>query len=1016
MVDPQPRVLAILVAHDGAAWLSEVIDALEGQTYDALDIVAVDNGSRDGSQQVLLDKLGEEHVLVAERDLGFAGAVALALDARPGAEFALLVHDDLVLEATAVDELMGSMLADEAVAAVGCKLLDHTHRARLQTVGWSVDLSGRADLGLEPDERDQGQRDTPRRPLVVSTAGMLVRRSVFDAVGRFDRRYHLFRDDLDLCWRLWIAGWDVEVQPAAVGYHVRAASNFRRLGQTAFLGARYFAERNTLATLLKNYSASRLLIVLPVFFLVGMAKLVGFVATRRVGDAWQTLRAWIWNAAHLRSTLRERRFVKGLRQRTDRELRPLFVRVVPRVRAYMEAMADWIAGGAVDMAAQPGPDDDVDAEPATVTRRVLRTIRNHPIAVTAAALLVLGIVVAIPLLQAGTIRGGELAPFPTSGRQLIEDYVASWHDAGGVGTSTAPSPAQALLGVLQLATFGKSYVAARVLVLGAVPLAWLFALRAASLVAPTKGPRVAAATLYALAPVALEAIRTGQVGPMVLYVFLPALIVAMHDAVARDRTPAQAWRAASASVLIGGIVIAFEPVVVIGVLVALALLAVRLVTGDRSHAGPGLVRVAFIAVGTFGVLFPWSLTWFTSSSPITLAGVPVWAEPRPLWELAFQIVRDGDVIAVVAGAGVVIAGLLGLLFAESSDRRVAAGLWGVALLALVATGLTNRAGSEAWTWAATPLIVMVAALCGAFALGLRSLGAVLSRYDFGWRHIGAGVGLVAVLAGIAATVEPLADEPWEAVAIDAPALPQFIGVAANPVDYRVLTIHAEGDLVAWDLTGPQGPTMLGFGVIRPESMLRTVDQAITAVVGGSDPGAAGRLALLNIRYVVVPEAGLTETLDRALMAQLDLEPKPVQDGRLFEVSGYLPRASFVPADTIEAIRSRGAPAPGVPAVGLTWDSGTRWAGPAPRPGSVIVSEASSKGWTAVLEDGTRLERASIAGLVRFDVPEASSQVTVLHARQRARSTAVGLQAVIVFLVLSLLLRPPAFATRRTGTR
>jgi hypothetical protein len=195
-----------------------------------------------------------------------------------------------------------------------------------------------------------------------------------------------------------------------------------------------------------------------------------------------------------------------------------------------------------------------------------------------------------------------------------------------------------------------------------------------------------------------------------------------------------------------------------------------------------------------------------------------------------------------------------------------------------------------------------------------------------------------------------------------------------------------------------------------------VDQAIRAMVGGSDPGAAGRLALLNVRYVVVPETGLTEALDRALMAQLDLEPKPVQDGRLFEVSGYLPRASFVPTETIDAIRSRGAPAPGVPAIGLTWDSGTRWAGPAPRPGSVIVSEASSRGWAAVLADGTPLERQTTAGLVRFDVPEASPQVTVLHARQQARSTAVGLQVLIVFLVLSLFLRPPAFATRRTGTR
>jgi hypothetical protein len=368
------------------------------------------------------------------------------------------------------------------------------------------------------------------------------------------------------------------------------------------------------------------------------------------------------------------------------------------------------------------------------------------------------------------------------------------------------------------------------------------------------------------------------------------------------------------------------------------------------------------------------------------------------------------VVGAVAGAGALVAGLVGLLFAEESGRRVALGLWLVAVLAVVAASAASRAGPDAWTWAATPLVVMVAALCGAFATGLRSVGTVLSRYDFGWRHIAAGLGLVAVLAGVAASIEPLTDDPWTALAIDEPALPQFIGVAAAPQDYRVLTVYAQGEAVGWDLTGPDGPSMLSFGVPRPASLMDTVDDAIESVIGGSDPGAAGRLAVLNIRYVVVPEAGMTESLDRALMGQLDLEPKPVESGRVFEVAGFLPRVSFVPTETVDAIVRRGAPEPGIPAVGLSYDSGTRWVGPTPREGAIIVAEAGSAGWAAALEDGTLLQRGTLAGLVRFDVPEANAQVTVLHARQGARTAAVVIQAVIVFLVFSLLLRPPSFAT------
>lgn len=235
-----PRLLAILVAHDGAAWLPETLAALAAQEHPHLDVVAVDNGSRDGSRALLIEALGEARVLVAERDLGFGAAVSMALDAAREDEpdFLLLVHDDCALQPGAVATLAAHLAADERLAAVGPKLVDWDDARRLQAVGGSVDMTGRAESGLEPDELDQGQRDHVQRVLYVSTAGMLVRRRVFDELGRFDRRYHLFRDDLDLCWRAWLAGWDVEVVPQALARHRRGATNYQRLGQTAFLGPR----------------------------------------------------------------------------------------------------------------------------------------------------------------------------------------------------------------------------------------------------------------------------------------------------------------------------------------------------------------------------------------------------------------------------------------------------------------------------------------------------------------------------------------------------------------------------------------------------------------------------------------------------------------------------------------------------------------------------------------------------------------------------------------------------------
>ncbi len=116
-----------------------------------------------------------------------------------------LLHDDCAPEPDALAELLRVVEHEHEwpgdVAVVGPKLRGWYDRRQLLEVGVTIANSGRRWTGLDRREQDQGQHDQVRPVLSVSTAGMLVRRDVFDELGGFDRRLPLMRDDVDLCWR-----------------------------------------------------------------------------------------------------------------------------------------------------------------------------------------------------------------------------------------------------------------------------------------------------------------------------------------------------------------------------------------------------------------------------------------------------------------------------------------------------------------------------------------------------------------------------------------------------------------------------------------------------------------------------------------------------------------------------------------------------------------------------------------------------------------------------------------------
>ncbi len=240
-------VTAVIVAHDGAAWLPRLMEALDGQTMPVQRIVAVDTGSRDRSGSLLAAHLGQGSVFGMDRSTGYAAAVRRAVahkaataqvavgaggpsgrDRGDQAEWLWLLHDDCEPAADALEQLLRGAADTPTAAVLGPKIMDWADRDVIVEAGLTLDTAGRRVTGVEPREVDQGQHDGDRDTLAVCSAGMLVRRDVFEQAGGFDPGMALFGEDIDFCWRVHEAGFRVRVITGAVLFHAAAASRGRR--------------------------------------------------------------------------------------------------------------------------------------------------------------------------------------------------------------------------------------------------------------------------------------------------------------------------------------------------------------------------------------------------------------------------------------------------------------------------------------------------------------------------------------------------------------------------------------------------------------------------------------------------------------------------------------------------------------------------------------------------------------------------------------------------------------------
>ncbi|GAA0988693.1 glycosyltransferase [Nocardiopsis tropica] len=997
MLDPDSDrhvVTAVIVSHDGARWLPETLSALRAQSRPVQRVVAADTGSADGSADILGEHLPSGAVVDLPARTGYGDAVRAALElprastAVRGAdedatEWIWLVHDDLTPEEDTLAHLLAAADRDPRAAVLGPKLRDWFDRRLLVEVGVTIDGAGRRETGLEQREFDHGQHDGNRQVLAVSSAGMLIRRDVWDRLGGFDPALPLFRDDIDFCWRVGGAGLRALLVTDAVAYHAEASARRRRPITATRNHPRRVDRRHAVFVLLANLPFGGMVGALVRNSVASLLRVVTYLLIKQPANALDEAAAitlvYVRPLQLARARFRRRRD----RRRTYSAIRPFLAHGVA-VRQFYDVVTGLLSGEPVRntpgrhqaVTAPPAAEDEDEAP--TDSNGFVRRVLLRPGALLFLGLTAVTLVAERSLLFGDLLAGGALPPVAGTAGDMWALYLSGSPDSG-LGSDGPVPPYVGLLALLSTVTLGKPWLAVTVVLLGCVPLAGATAYALARQVLGFRPARLWMAAAYALLPVATGAVAQGRIGTALVHVLVPVLGLLLVRLVAMPPRPSR--RAAWALGLVLAAATAFVPMVwllslVTGVLVALAF----------GHLGRRVYVSIAIGLGLpVVVLLPWSLELFLHPTLWLLeAGLH-----RP--ELSAPGAAPQELLLLSPGgpgtppfwvtAGLVVAALCSLLLLR--NRVLVAAGWSLALFGVLVAILTARVviepyygGPPAPVWPGVALAFAATAVLLSAATAARSFGDMV--------RLGGARRVFAVAVAVLALATPASAAAlwmWNGVegpltARATPVVPGTLtGADGGGTEPRTLVVTPDGEGgVDYVVVRGREPRLGEERIVPPAGARAAMDRAVAGLAAGQGSDQVHTLADHGVQYVLYPRPEVSGPADATMVDTLDGTPGL---GRQSLSQHYALWEVGVPTGTLRVVSEDGA---GSEPLRVSGSGDERTAEvPQGRTGRrLALAEAADPGWHATLDGAELPPVATGGGTQAWELPVDGGELRVWH--------------------------------------
>ena len=328
MSDTIKPLISIIIPHfNGKEILSDCLISIQKNNYKNIEILVVDNGSTDGSQQMLRKDFAAVRLIQNNENKGYAGGCNTGIINSNG-EIVFLLNNDTVLAPDVISRMEQMFNADQSTGIVQPKIRSIQKKENFDYsggAGGELDIFGypvvRGRL-VDNIEKDDGQYDKSNREIFWATGtACMIRKSIFNEIGVLDEDFFAHMEEIDLNWRAHLAGYKSAVCTETYLYHYSGYTLSAASSQKMYLN-----HRNSMVMILKNYSFASLSWILPIRLIMELSTILFALIKGNFPWAAAVIKSLWYLTKNIKNIFRKHSDIQKIRKKSDKEIMFIMLR------------------------------------------------------------------------------------------------------------------------------------------------------------------------------------------------------------------------------------------------------------------------------------------------------------------------------------------------------------------------------------------------------------------------------------------------------------------------------------------------------------------------------------------------------------------------------------------------------------------------------------------------------------------------------------------------------------------